>query len=228
MAKFTSNPPPYKKEMSLDDVINQTGKKIKVVACVIRNDGTGWKQIIGSHTPLHLLSVTNDTSKISVHYDFTAKNVISFVACPDEMMSADSYFMGSSVGTSQADISLYQNKTIGGYISYNGSSWSSSGANDNGISASFSGGILTITHPPVTGVKASIVSRDGTYIPCLGALGSTTTQVIFKDYAGATINTQDANMKVYFERSSSANVVDPNTYVNAGGNIWCYGIFEVE
>ena len=83
--------------------LSESGRKIKTVAGVIRNDGTGWKFIesangTANHEKLNLLSVTADATQITVNFNFTAKNVLSFVATPDETFAQKGYFCGPSVG----------------------------------------------------------------------------------------------------------------------------------
>lgn len=207
-------------------VVGENGKLLKVVACVIRNDGTGWKQITGAHDAVNIASIANDNSKITITYNFTALKVVSFVACPDETMASEFMLMGASVGINTALINLYQNKSMGGYIYYNGTDWVFSSA--EGVSGVFfNAGILTITHSPITGIKGSVTSITGALITNLGSLGSTTTEVYFRDYAGALITAPTADMKIYFERKSSGLTVSPDSYVNPNGNIWCLGVFEV-
>lgn len=208
------------------EVIGEDGKKLKIVACVIRNTGSGWKQIGGNHIPINVSSVTQDKSKITINYSFKAKNVVSFVAVPDETMAEEDFFMGSSVGLDSANIYITQNKSLGSYVYYNGSTWASKG--DNGITATFNNGILTITHSAITGVKVSANCRDGAYIAQVGSLGTTTTQICFYDYSGKLVTTPNTKMKVYWERTSQHQPIDPATYVSSGGNIWVLGVMEVD
>lgn len=204
----------------------EVGKSVKIVACVIRNTGAGWELVGGEHDSINVESVTNDNSKIIITYSFKATKVVSFVACPDETMASEFMLMGASVGVETALINLYQNKSMGGYIYYNGTSWVTSMA--EGVSGvSFSNGVLTITHSAITGIKGNVSCRTGMLVPNLGSLGSTTTEVYFRDYAGALVTTPTADMKIYFERGSSNATVSPNNYTNPNGNIWCLGVFEV-
>lgn len=208
-------------------VIGETGKTIKVVACVIRNSGSGWQFINDAgHAPLNCASVSNDNSKITITYNFTAKKVVSFVACPDETMASDFMSMGASVGVDTALINLYQNKSMGGYIYYDGANWVFNSA--EGVSGvSFSNGVLTITHSAITGIKGSVECRTGALLANLGSLGTTTTEVYFRDYTGALATSPTTDMKIYFERDSSNLVLSPNNYINSNGNIWCLGVFEI-
>lgn len=211
-----------------DKVIKgEDGKLYKIVACAIENDGVGgWRQIAGNHNSINVSSVVADASKIRVSYGFTAKKVCSFVACPDEMFSQNGYNFGASVGLSYADITVGREYSLGGYMYYNGSAWVYSGV--GAASGVFSSGTLTITHNSIGGLLASCSCRGGAYLTSIGALGATTTEILFKDYAGATVTTADTNMKVYFKRSVSPSTpVDPTTLNLSGANIWCYGIMEI-
>jgi hypothetical protein len=232
-------------ESQLADIANQTdpSKKYKVVACVIRNDGTGWKVIDDSmHKPLNVLSVTNDTSVINVNYNFTAKNVVSFVACPDEQMAMQGIRVGSSVTQGLAAITLARDTEIGGAISwasgttFNIGSTSTYGWGTTPINSVVWDGIsyrLTITHANFGDTAygkirsiPDVIPWGGAKIPAIFTYTDNTVSVEFYDYAGTKITTPDAGCKFYFKRSGNS-VLNPNEYTNAQGNIWCYGIFEV-
>ena len=208
---------------------NNDGKKYKIVAGVIRNIGNGWELIEDTnHSNINVLSVTNDTSKITITYNFIAKKVISFVATPDETMSFDNLFMGASVGLNISEIEMFQNKSIGGYVNWSGLTWSFAGSSDQSLSASFNAGILTITHPTISGAKGNVSCRDGIYVANLGSLGDTTTTIYIRDYEGSLVTTENTNMGFYFERNSRNTRINPQTYTTAVSNIWIYGIMEVE
>lgn len=205
------------------------GKKIKVVTCILRNTGAGWFAISDSeHSPLNILSVTNDTNDVIITYDFTAKKVLSLVAVPDETFNTEGYSFGASVGKTMSKINIFRHsKSVGGLIIYNGSTWNVS--NTTGIiSASFSGGILTLTHASMEGYVCNASTRDGVYLPAIGSLGTTTSQVKFFDYTGNLITVPDVNMKVYFQRSVPSAKIRPDLLAIPEANIWVYGVFEVE
>ena len=160
--------------------------KYKIVGGVIRNDGTGWKFLTtGAHIPLNLESVSNDHAKITLTYGYTAVNVVTLLCTVDEVMASDKMFVGSSVGLSEALIYLYQNRSIGGYVYYNGTTWISN--SDVSITTSWNAGTLTITHPAINGLKVNCSARGGQYVVSASSLGATTTQIIFKNYTGATV-----------------------------------------
>lgn len=216
-------------DKEVHDIASQTGKKIKIIACVLRNNGTSWAAIDNiDHAPVNVLSVTNDTNDITITHSFTAKKVISFVACPDETFVQGGYNFGASVGLNITKINIFKSpQTIGGMIVYNGTAWNFT--NTFGITGvSFSNGTLTITHNYMDGYICNANTRDGIYLPSVGSLGTTTSTIKFFDYAGNLITTPDTNMRVYFQRSAPSGKIRPDLLNVAGANIWCYGIFEVE
>jgi hypothetical protein len=216
--------------------LSAAGRKIKIVAGVIRNDGTGWKFIdvsngVANHEKLNLLSVTADSTQITVNFNFNAKNVLSFVAAPDETFAQKGYFCGASVGTSLVNIKLSQApKTVGGYITYNGTSWAVNSANTGVSVTSFTAGKLLISHEDVgaSSYLGAASCRGGKYNAELGSLGNVTTEIEFYDSARALVTTPTTDMKVFFTRSSpSAAVLNPLNIADGNGNIWCLGVFEI-
>lgn len=205
-----------------------SGKKIKVVGCVVRNEGNGWVPVsVTGHDTINVASVTNDSSVIQIYYSFTAKNVISFVATPDETFALKGYSCGASVGLSDAKINI-ATPFISGYIYYDGTNWVYNNPSNIGITgASWTGsGTLRITHIETThGFAASAYCRDGIFVTSLGSVGSTYTDVILKDYAGALITSPNANMKIYLTRGTGK--LNPSQLIDYSGNIWCLGVFEV-
>lgn len=228
-----------KNSEQLADIMNElitgeVGKKYKIVACVIRNDGTGWKLVPDAgHTNINVASVTNDTNYITVNFGFIAKNVVSFVACPDEEFVSIGYFIGSSVGTNYAKIRITKSKLheVGGYIVYDGTNWVVNGAVGNLVVTSFTSGILLLTHDDVgTTYNANVTPRDTGYKCSLGSLSGTLSRISFYNSSGTLVTTPDTNMKFYFSRTmglNSIDIINPSTIIDASGNIWCMGIFEV-
>jgi hypothetical protein len=204
-------------------------KKYKVVACALRNTGSGWYAITdANHDPVGISSITNDTMSITVNYDFTAKTVGTLVCTPDETYVQQGYNFGATVGKTFSKISIERNRTIGGYISYNGTSWVINGDKEGISSVSFTGGILTITHEDIgTSFARNCSCRNGVYLADIGTTGATTTQIYIKDYAGTLVSTPDSNMRIFFN-AITRPAANPNDLTNVGGNIWVYGIFEVE
>lgn len=209
----------------------EPGKKYKIVACVLQHDGgSNWRQIAGSHKSINVQSVAADASKIRVTFNFTARNIVSFVVAPDETFIASGYLPGADVTTTYADITLTRMaRNVGGYISYNGASWAVGNGSQGVTSGSFDGGTgeLTITHTSIPGVQVAAAVRDGVLIPHVVSLTDTTTVVKFTDYAGVVQTTASTDMKLYFTRSYPLEVLNPTTTNVSGANIWCLSIMEV-
>jgi len=82
-------------------------RKLRVVAGVLRNTGTGWDWINNSgHTPVGFGAVSVVGNAIRVNYTFTANKVVSLVVCPDETFALQGLSCGASVGTTYSDIFL--------------------------------------------------------------------------------------------------------------------------
>lgn len=210
----------------------ESGKNVKIVAGVIRNDGSGWAFIENStHNKLNFASISADTSSITLGLGFTAKKVISFVACPDERFAQLGYQIGASVGVTSAIIDIYTPpKSIGAYIRYNGSAWDVTSLAGNIAVSGFASGVLTVTHDDVvnSSYMASVTGRDGIYIPQFGSVGATTSQIKFYDFAGTLADPANTNMKCFFERSMPAVKLNPQNIIDATGDIWCIGVFEID
>ena len=208
------------------------GKKYKIVACSIRNSGAGWETIEDeNHASVNVGSVSNDNSIIQINFNFTATKICSLVVTPDETFAKLGYVVGASVGTNTALIEVRQpQKTIGGYVAYNGVSWSVSGDYTGNLAvSSFSAGTLNLTHDDVGGTSylVSADARDTPYSSRIGSLGGVTSQIKFYDTNGNVVTTEDTDMKMFFNRTSPEKVLDPTTIINASGNFWVYGIFEI-
>lgn len=223
--------------------LSPDGRKFKIVACVIRNSGSGWSAIDDSgHKPLNVSSVNNDTSVINVNFPFTAKKVVSFVAVPDEQLAMAGIQCGSSVTQSLAAITLARHTEIGGSISwasgttFNIGSTSTYGWGTTPINSVVWDGIsfrLTVTHASFADTTygkirslPDVIPWGGANVPAIFTYTDNTVSVEFYDYAGVKLQIPDAGFKFHFKRSGNG-ILNPNEYTNAQGNIWCYGIFEV-
>lgn len=82
--------------------------KLQQVAGTIRNTGSGWDVLDDStHESIGVASVSEDTSKITITFDFTATKVVSFVATPDETYTgSDISSIGASVAVTYAELYL--------------------------------------------------------------------------------------------------------------------------
>jgi hypothetical protein len=193
------------------------------LACVIRNTSGTWRFISdASHKTKLFSSITNLASNCArIIYTITDyTKVVCMIAAPDETYAREFVASGCSVGLTSSDILLYQNKNLGGYISWNGSVWIVSAA--FGVtSANFSGTRLTITHQPISGLIATAVARNSIYDVQLDSIAATTTQVVFKDSNGTVITVPDTNMKFFFSRTSGFLALNASPIPVS--NIWIKG-----
>ena len=198
--------------------------KHKIVACALRNTGSGWEMIDDSqHTPINVESVTDSSSAVTINYSFTASKVGTLVVTPDETFCKMGLFCGASVGLALSAISMHITKPIGGYVYYD-TSWHVPTGFTFG---SFTGGVLTLSHEACgSNPYASLTARGGACLAFLGAAGNTTTQMVFTTLAGATITSANSTIKAYLMRTVDYDV-DPTALVSAAGNLWVYGIMEV-
>ena len=207
------------------------GKKYKIVACTLRSTNNVWEIISDSiHHPINVLSVSSDADKITLFFNFESTGIGSLVCTPDDTYAQYGLQFGASVGTGQAIITPRVNRTIGGYITCDGTNFSV--ANCEGItSAAWSADKLVITHPSVEQAvpniyKSTVAHRGGNYIAQMGGMGTLNADVEFYDFTGTRITTPNINMKIYFTRPISGKP-DMDTLDISGSNIWVFGIFEV-
>jgi len=213
----------------LNLISNEDEKKYKLVAGVIRNTVDGWRLIEDTvHTNMNIDSVSSDTSKITINFSFTAKKIISFIVAVDEDYAKKSYQTGASVGTNVAYIEVQQlPKTIGGYIRYNAGAWQYLGNNSVTIT-SYTNGVLTLSHENLgTDYSANVSGRDGVFSPQLSSIGGTTTTIKFYNWDGTLATTPTTDMKCYFTTSIASKTLNPSA-MSTEGNLWLFGIFEVE
>lgn len=87
---------------------------MKFVACLLRNTGSGWYIISDTdHKPLGVSTVDTNSDHIRVHYDFTANDVHTLVAAPDETYILSDVQVGASIGLSYANIYFKRVGTTG-------------------------------------------------------------------------------------------------------------------
>jgi hypothetical protein len=142
-------------EVDLKKLINlsNNNKRLKFIACGIRNTGTGFKIIDDNeHDPLGISSISNDNDKIVLNYDFTASRVLSLVITPDETMSKNGIIAGGSVGLALTNIYVYKQYSATAKITKSGGatpSFAVDGTLFNGVTsvASADAGLtMNITH----------------------------------------------------------------------------------
>ncbi|WP_194522334.1 hypothetical protein [Cellulosimicrobium sp. JZ28] len=207
------------------------GRLYRVVAGVIRNDGSGWAVLNDSgHQPTNIASVSANADAITIGYGFTGTKVAALLVVPDETFAQEGYLAGASVGLSSAAIRVSRmGKSVSDYVSYNATAgaWTSLGGVFTGLA--WSAGTLTLTHETVTGAAGSVAGRGGVYQPQLGSMSGTTTDVEFFDWAGTKVTTPNANCRAFVTRNANRVIapVNPTLLANAAGNFWIFGLIEV-
>ena len=216
--------------------LSSGNKKLKIIAGVIRNSGNGWEFINdANHEPLNLAAVSvNQSGQIVLNYGFTAKKVLTLVACPDETF-ADDYTVGGSVGLSETILNVYSiPKTVGGRVFYNNNAgvWNyATYANFTNASFNTANGVLTLTHETLASYPAKekfFVSANGYNCQVFtNAMSDNTIGIMFPDSNGVAKKTPDGNMDAYITRQLPKRFVNANDIVDAGGNFWIFGVMEI-
>lgn len=224
-------------EMNSGNISGETGKNYKVVACVLRNTGSGWAALNNSlHAPVGVESVTSNNESITINYSFTAAKVVSLVVTPDETFSGMGLFCGASVGDHTAVIKIFESPKIqGGYVRYTGGSWVLTGQGTSEMTTSYAGGVLTITGPSMSALTevepgiAQVTGRDGSPRAVVGANGVAhdVINISWLDSSDNVITTPNATHRAFFTKMSPTSQVNPSLLISGSGNFWVYGIFEV-
>lgn len=215
--------------------ITSGGKKIVLVAGVIRNTGNGWEYINNSgHNPMNLATVSvNESGQIVIGYGFTAKKVLSLIVAPDETF-ANKYTFGGSVGLSDTLVNVCTlPKEIGGMVTYNTTTEQWNIANSDFTAASFNTttGILTLSHedlsdiPSVNKFYCSVSGRG--CIAVMGDVADDYMNVMFLDNNGVSIKSPGSSTRLYALRHINSYKVDASDVVSNTGNIWIFGVMEV-
>jgi hypothetical protein len=218
------------------------GKNLHFLAGVIRGDGDGtdtaWSFIQdGIHDYYNFTSVICTDQYIQVRYPVGSK-VISFLAVPDEAYALKNCTVGSSVGTSLANIYITLPKTeIFGLIagSASGATTAYTASNQLGIDSvryDSSNGSITIHHTNLGTTYYDIQLTPkyelGTTRPIVYSVGGSTSIVRLMNSAGA-IETGAAttSKKFWIKRSTPSTVyANPKTLNVSGSNIWIFAIIE--
>jgi hypothetical protein len=235
MSRF--NPAANNKELQRlisEQIKGLDGKKYKIVSGAIRNTGAGWGAIIDANhqADLNVTSVSNDAAAITVDFSgINAKKIVGFVAVPDETYAWKGVTFGSSVTRTQAIIYPVRNgRSIGGYISYDGTNWVVAVGYTGNITVTgfdTATGELTVTHDDMGDSHImSVTGRDGARAS-LGSSNQNSTKIKFYDAAGAVIKTPSTDMKVFLSRGAGPRQLNPNTLTETSGNVWFMGIFEI-
>jgi lysophospholipase L1-like esterase len=205
-------------------------KQYKVVACVVRNTGSGFQFISdGSHVPVNCLSIATagDQLSFTITFNFTASKVVSMVGTPDETLGRKGYSMGASVGLSTATFYVGQGGGFGDYISWSGSAWTSLNGYITSTSMNGTTGLITCTHEDLSSpIAGQVTSRSLTKRASLEGLGATSTTLYLVDTSGVTVKTPTTDNRFWISRAGARRVkMDELDLANS--NIWIYGVFEV-
>jgi hypothetical protein len=161
----------------------------------------------------------------------------------------------SPFASNRIDIQIRDNTPeIEGYVSYNGTDWVLPAAF---TAASFSAGVLTLTHASIPSADAQkvVLTGRGAYTPKVSTASSPTTstqvKVEFYDASGALVTVPDTSCRAYIRRGGStrplvtAPTTDMKFTVTHGGgvrrvhpadvttalypssNIWLFGVMEM-
>lgn len=218
-----------------------SGKNLKIVSGVIRNNGSDNWQVISDENhqgDLGVASVMTGNYGIDINFNFTAKKIIGFVATPDETYAKELISVGASVVTDRATINLYQPKPtnqITGRIAYVGGEWTiynNYGITDVSFGASND---LYINHASCESFVMDITSRKPVLVTFESAT-ATQTKVGFYNPDGTKITTASELMSITFKRDISVVTdtskpvsaqLNPKLVNNPSGNIWFMGVFEI-
>lgn len=216
----------------------------QMLAAVIRNNGAPdyWDFIDNAdHHPIGFVDCVSDTSKIRLTYSATALKVLTLVACPDETMARRGFFVGASVGTAFADISISQARsTLQGYITSVGADQTVSGGwglPPGCTFVSFASGILTFTHPACDTTAMRVEAYDnidgsGFLIPAIERTQGDTTTSKLCWYDPTTGNRATGNglkYRCFFERPylTLPAATNPQLVGLNPENIWIYGFNKI-
>lgn len=207
-----------------------TNVEYRVVACVIRNTGTGFEILDDAgHTPIGVASVTTaaDGLSVDVNYNFTGTEVASLVATVDETLAVHGYQVGASVAVDHATLFVGQPAGFGDYIYWDGAAWVSLNGYITSVSMNATTGLVTANHAALTGpVSGSVVSRSLTKRASMEGLSTTATTFYLVDNAGTTVKTPTTDNKVWITRSG-ARRVPMSELTQSGSNIWVMGVVAV-
>ena len=251
MAQRTENNPPFgykfnsKVVQDLTELYAMSGgdSDYKVVACVLRNTGSGWFAINDvDHEPLNITSVSNDNTQIILDYSgINATKVVSLVVAPDETY-AGLYDFGSSVGldSSSIRISRREKQKVVSLITHTGNgNFTRSGSDVTGVTYSNTTGLLTINHVTCNGVDpqtCDLPSTDANNTLLMNSgtsAGTTSTKFKLYNLDGTQKNLSNPEVsRFYFNRSIENELlnkatINPNNVAESLGNIWVYGIMKV-
>lgn len=221
-------------------------------------DGTGssgWQLLTdGFHPPIGIETVDSLTnnSEILINYpNIGAARTVSVFAVADETLASAGFICGTSVEPDSCRIKIGRATALSDYLYYD--TGSSSFRLDNTFNnlvpagnrleiAGVSGADVTISHPKLSNADRfsfSFTPRPGSggvlYTPVIASdVGPSSSQSQFELnwYNGSTkVTVPDGNCRACVSRGHTSVNVFPNTVNNTtfpNGNIWIYGILQVE
>ena len=231
VANKSTNTSPVAKLMSreylsgMGRVLSQTdpSKNYKFVGCVLRNVNGVWQQIGGAHKSLNIAGNSQTSNAIRVMFDFEATNVVAFLTAPDEDFAEIGYETGSSVGLQYADIRIVQQFTMVGFVRKNGNTWDKYG---DASSVVVQGNSVKIYHPNIGGLGLSFNIRNALFYANAGQVGIDFIEILLYNFDGTPVTQIPDQFGIYFTRSFHGTITPADA--NQSGNIWCFGIMEVE
>ena len=210
-------------------VVGVDGTQYRIVACTIRNTGTGFAILNdATHDPVNISSITTagDDLSVTLNFSFTGVEVAAVVVGADETLASAGYVFGSSVGLSSLTITASQPGGFGDYVSWNGSAWTSLNGYITSTSMDGTSGLVTCNHTSITPVSGSVTSRSLTKRASMEGLGATNTNLYLVDNAGVTVKTPTTDNRFWITRTG-ARAVKMSELVQANSNIWVYGLLKI-
>lgn len=205
--------------------------RYRVVACALRNTGSGWSLIQDAgHEPIGISGVDINGDFVRLTYDFTASRVGALQVTPDETFAVTGIRAGASVGLSSANIQLAKVGGNNDYVSWNGTAWVSSTGFVTGTTMNATSGLIRFTHEDVSETLAGAVGlrSDGANRVLQGGMGATSIDATVFPYNSATSLKAPTTDLRFFVSRPGARKLAPAAVVSASGNLWVSGVFEVD
>lgn len=90
-------------------MITDDGRNYRLLACALRNSGSGWGLIDdAAHDPAGVTGVVTHPDRLEILHDVGAISVAAVGVEPDEYFAARAYRAGLSVGLTSSRIYLYR------------------------------------------------------------------------------------------------------------------------
>lgn len=203
-------------------------RNYRIVAGVIRNVGAGWYLIDDKdHRPQGISSITAQGNNIRIQFNFVSTRVGTLVVTPDETYIGLGVQCGASVGMDRAIISVSVPFTYTANL--NNMSFSETPSYiSNQLTGVYHYPYFLVTHAPNDAIP--VISNLGGAAAGVPTISWSITQ---ENISQRTMNIQTGawesmNPSGYvavqrgFIRINAADIYAPN------GNLWIFGVFEVE